>query len=184
MGSTLKWDKVLIKCGLKDKVLIKCGFKDKVLIIGGFNSGMGKRSELVGQLLKRAWNSNFSGLISFEKWIRKRQILMEVLKLEFPQGVSANEPGIQPFQAVWGSGSGTVVFQVKGGNWTRTKKLDMEDMFQICFRNWNTEEDIYFCKEWRKDMFQVEWGSEVRRRWQRVSGNCICLKVLFHILNV
>ena len=37
---------------------------------------------------------------------------MEVLKLEFPQGVSAREPGIQPFQAVWESGSGTVVFQV------------------------------------------------------------------------
>ena len=53
--------------GLKEKVMIMGRFKDKVLIIGGFNSGMGKRSELVGQLLKRAWNSNFSGLISFEK---------------------------------------------------------------------------------------------------------------------
>ena len=37
---------------------------------------------------------------------------MEVLKLEFPQGVSAREPGIQPFQAVWERESGTVVFQV------------------------------------------------------------------------
>ena len=112
---------------------------------------------------------------------------MEVLKLEFPQGVSAREPGIQPFQAVWESGSGTVVFQVtvfQGRKLTKKKNIEMKDMFQICFRNWNTEEDIYFCKEWRTDMFQVEWGSEVRRRWQRVSGNCICLKVLFHILNV
>ena len=56
--------------GLKDKVVIIGGLKDKVVIIGGFNSGMGKRSELVGQLLKRAWNSNFSGpFISFEDFI-------------------------------------------------------------------------------------------------------------------
>merc|ERR1711974_508513 len=34
----------------------------------GFNSGMGKRSELVGQLLKRAWNSNFSGGLGKRAW--------------------------------------------------------------------------------------------------------------------
>ena len=59
---------------------------------------------------------------------------MEVLKLEFPQGVSAREPGIQPFQAVWESGSGTVVFQVTV---FQGRKLESEqeeryvsDMFQ------------------------------------------------------
>ena len=59
---------------------------------------------------------------------------MEVLKLEFPQGVSAREPGIQPFQAVWESGSGTVVFQV---TIFQGRKLESEqeeryvsDMFQ------------------------------------------------------
>ena len=109
---------------------------------------------------------------------------MEVLKLEFPQGVSAREPGIQPFQAVWESGSGTVVFQVTIFQGRKLDKNKKNSTWKICFRNWNTEEDIYFCKEWRTDMFQVEWGSEVRRRWQRVSGNYICLKVLFHILNV
>ena len=59
---------------------------------------------------------------------------MEVLKLEFPQGVLAREPGIQPFQAVWESGSGTVVFQVTV---FQGRKLESEqeeryvsDMFQ------------------------------------------------------
>ena len=64
---------------------------------------------------------------------------MEVLKLEFPQGVSAREPGIQPFQAVWESGSGTVVFQVTifQGRKLESKEEDknrheryVSDMFQ------------------------------------------------------
>merc|ERR1712037_1088429 len=41
---------------------------DKRAWNSGFNSGMGKRSELVGQLLKRAWNSNFSGGLGKRAW--------------------------------------------------------------------------------------------------------------------